>query len=487
MYISKTTFFSPVLWISKPLSCEGVSMPIPLEAPATVKSRFCPSPSPAEIMEVTRAREASLSHLLMAYISSGLVFMLLPGTFLGVWNLLQISGRESAGSVSPAWLQAHGHAQVFGWIGSFIFGIGFHSVPKLRNTAKPTFGTAWACWAMWTTGVAARWAGNVYRWQWRLLLPVSAILELAAFLIFFRAVSQHRAESSGKNRLEPWIWVVISASVGLMSLLALNLGACVYLGLRGASPAFPHVLDQRYLTLTAWGFLVPFVWGFSTKWMRVFLGLRPVRPKVLLAALIVNFAGIALTFGGLGDQATAFFVAGVLLAIAALRMFEPAEQEAKTRGIHWSFPYFVRMAYGWLLVGALLGAGAALWDSSGGIWGASRHALTVGFIAVMVLCVGQRVLPAFAGMRLLWSTRMMFAALALLTIGCTLRVSAEVLAYQGYANWAWSVLPVSAVLELAGVTAFAANIFGTFILEPSHAQKQPLVVMSIGEPDNQLR
>jgi hypothetical protein len=79
-------------------------------------------------------------------------------------------------------------------------------------------------------------------------------------------------------------------------------------------------------------------------------------------------------------------------------------------------------------------------------------------------------------MRLLWSTRLMFTGLALITIGCTLRVSSEVLAYQGYAHWAWSVLPVSAMLELAGITAFAVNIFGTFILEPSHAQKQPLVV-----------
>lgn len=134
------------------------------------------------------------------------------------------------------------------------------------------------------------------------------------------------------------------------------------------------------------------------------------------------------------------------------------------------------MAYGWLLVAAFLGVGATRWDSSGGIWGASRHALTVGFIAVMVLCVGQRVLPAFAGMRLLWSTRLMFIGLFLLSLRCALRVSTEVLAYQNYANWAWSVLPVPAFLELAGITAFAMNIFGTFILQPSHVLKQSLVV-----------
>jgi hypothetical protein len=452
-------------------------MSISLEAPVLgAKSERHSSLSPAQIMEIARAREASLSRLLMAYISSGLIFMLLPGTFLGVWNLLQISGGESAGSISPAWLQAHGHAQVFGWIGSFILGIGFYSIPKLRGATKPAFGAAWACWVMWTIGAAVRWAANVYTWQWRLLLPLSGVLELAAFLIFFSAVSQHRPEDSGKSRLEPWIWVVISASTGLMLTLIANLAACFYLALRGGSPALSHILDQRYLVLVAWGFLVPFVWGFSTKWMTVFLGLKPVRPSLLLSALVLNSAGIVLTLMGWAPEATPFFVVSTALAIAAIRMFEPARQEPKTRGVHRSFPFFVRMAYGWLLVAALLGVGAALWDSSGGIWGASRHALTVGFIAVMVFCVGQRVLPAFAGMRLLWSTRLMFAGLLLLTIGCTLRVSSEVLAYQGYASWAWSVLPVSAMLELAGITAFAINISGTFILERSHVGKQPLAV-----------
>jgi uncharacterized protein involved in response to NO len=433
--------------------------------------------SPAEMFEQARVREIALSRLVMAYISAGLVFMLLPGTFLGVWNLIQISGRASVAAISPAWIQAHGHAQVFGWIGSFILGIGFYSVPKLRGTAKKEVALAWACWAMWTLGVTLRWFTTAYGWEWRALLPVSALLELVAFAIFFRVVSQHRPEAAaGKRGLDPWVWVVISGAIGLFLMLAINFGASVYLALRGASPAFPHGFDQRYLTLIGWGFLVPFVWGFSAKWLPVFLGLQPTRARLLLAAVALNYAGILLTFAGQGAPATAIFVVSTLLAIAALRVFEPSRQEAKTRGVHASFPFFVRLSYGWLLVASLLGVAAARWDVSGGIWGASRHALTVGFVAVMVFCVGQRILPAFAGMRLLWSTKLMFAGLLLLVAGCTLRVSCEVLAYQGYANWAWHVLPVSAILELSGVTAFAMNLFGTFILEPSHIQKQPVIM-----------
>ena len=133
------------------------------------------------------------------------------------------------------------------------------------------------------------------------------------------------------------------------------------------------------------------------------------------------------------------------------------------------------MAYLWLVIAAGLGVAASRWDTSGGIWGASRHALTVGFISVMILSVGQRILPALAGMRALWSPRLMFLALVLLTLGCALRVSSEVLAYQDYANWAWRVLPPSALLELAALTLFAVNMLGTFVLQPGHAIKEPMV------------
>jgi hypothetical protein len=436
--------------------------------------------SRSEQFDAIRAREESLSKLLMAFITTGLLFMVFPGTFLGVWNLLQISGRESMASISPAWLQAHGHAQVFGWVGSFIIGIGFYSIPKLRGGANGSFGAAWVCWAMWTLGAAMRWTANVYRWEWRALLPLSAILELAAFLIFFRTVSQHRSADLNEKQMEPWIWVVITASVGFLSVLIVNLVGCFYVSLHEAKPAFPHVFDQRYLALMAWGFLVPFVWGFSAKWMSVFLGMKPMRARVLLAAVSVNLTGLILTLAGWGSLGVWFFLASSLLAIGALRIFEASINEPKTRGVHKSFPTFVRLAYAWLIVAALLGIAAVEWDRSGGIWGASRHALTVGFISVMILCVGQRVLPAFAGMRILWSTRLMFLALLLLTFGCTARVSCEVLAYQGYAAWTWRVLPWSAVLELAALTTFAVNLMGTFILQPVHLVREPMVARIAG-------
>jgi heme/copper-type cytochrome/quinol oxidase subunit 1 len=119
-----------------------------------------------------KAREESAQRLMMAYAITGLFFMLLPGTFLGVWNLISISGGR-ASSISTAWIQAHGHAQIFGWIGTFILGIGFYSIPKMTLTSgrvQPSRG--WAAWGLWTSGVLLRWACGFYHLYWRTLLPL---------------------------------------------------------------------------------------------------------------------------------------------------------------------------------------------------------------------------------------------------------------------------------------------------------------------------
>ncbi len=420
-----------------------------------------------EIFEITRTRERSLSRLLMLYISTGLVFMLLPGTFLGVWNLLAISSRHAANSVSAGWIQAHGHAQIFGWIGTFILGIGFYSIPKLRRMNPFALWTAWLCWALWTSGVTLRWLTGVYQWQWRVVLPVSAALEVVAFVIFFHSVSGHRPQDSGKQKLDEWIVVVISAAVGLLLTLLVNLVAALFLAFRGISPDLPTAFDQRFLVLETWGFLVPFVWGFSAKWLPVFLGLRPVRGRVLLLAVAVNSVGVFAALLGEMSLAVVLLLAGIIVAVLALRFLDRTQQRAKVKGVHASFPVFVRLAYAWAIIAAALGIWASSVEGSHGIWGASRHALTVGFLATMVFSVGQRILPVFSGMRLLFSTKLMFVSLLLLGVGCMLRVSSEILAYQGFAAWAWSWLPVSAVVEMTAVTIFAINLLGTFMSRPT--------------------
>lgn len=409
--------------------------------------------------------------------------MLLPGTFLGVWNLIAISGSRAGAGVPDGWIQAHGHAQIFGWIGSFILGVGFYSLSKMGQGASGA-GAAGAgatgaagvgasraamragvSWWLWVLGVSLRWFGNIYEWHWRVLLPLSGALELAAFCIFFDTVRRHRPEphpGAHGSGLPLWIGLVIASTMGFFASLVANLGAAIWISAYGATPAIPHVAGQRMLALFTWGFIVPAIWGFNSRWLPAFAGLRESRGWMLIGALAANTAGVAAALFGAARAFGALASLASLACVLGLRIYEEPARPPSLDGAHASFPVFIRLAYVWLLAAAGLSLWAAGFDRAGGIWGASRHALTVGFVSTMTFAIGQRILPPFAGMRRLFSPKLMFASLAILNAGCLLRVAGEIPAYESYAPGVWPVLPVSAVLEMTAFTLFAANLLLTF-------------------------
>lgn len=416
-------------------------------------------------------RETQLQRVLIAYVVAGLLFMLLPGTFLGVWNLISISSHHDLETLSPAWIQAHGHAQIFGWIGTFILGIGFYSLSKMGRLPVFAITRAWTAFVLWTAGAAIHWYAGVSGWHWRLLVPAAAALELGAFLLFFRTVSVHRP-SSGETRRkpEPWMLMVIASTIGFLLALTLNLAAALQSAWIGIGPALPHGPDQHLVALQTWGFLVIAIWGFNARWLPVLLGLKAPRVGFLFAGLAGAWISILAGFVGFPRFSAVVLPVSAMCSILALHVWEKSVQPAKIQGVHRSFPAFIRIAYGWLIVSTALWVFAAWADRSGGIWGAARHALTVGFISTMVFAIGQRVLPAFGGARGLYSSRLMFASLLTLTIGCALRVGSEIPAYEGHWPGAWSILPVSAVVELTAVTLFAINLLITFLRPPAHLQ-----------------
>jgi uncharacterized protein involved in response to NO len=413
------------------------------------------------------ALERTRSLVLRAWILVGIFFMALPGTLLGFSNLMAMSAHHGPVGLSPAWMEGHGHAQVFGWIGSFILGIGFYSQPA---NGRWTTRLQVSCFALWSAGVALRWTGNIYGWHWRILVPLSAALELIAVLFFLVAASHHKlpkARASTKRRMELWMVSVLLGTSGLAAAVLFNFVECVRLASAGASPSFPHALDQKYLVILGWGFLVPVVWGFSARWLPTFLGIAKPRGRLFSAALLFDMLGVIGCLAGQMTTGALLLAAGSMLSGLALRLIERPQANAKVRGVHSSFPVFARIPYLWLAVAGAMSVWAATCDVHGGIWGASRHALTVGFAATMVFAIGPRILPHFGGARRIFSTRLMFVSLLLLQAGCTLRVSSEPLAYEGILPFAWKVLPISGMLELSGVLIFAANISLTFMTQRS--------------------
>ena len=406
---------------------------------------------------LSKPHDPDLSRMLIVFIATGLAFMLLPGTFVGVLNLLKISSAHTSHAADAGWIQAHGHAQIFGWLGTFILGIGYFAIPRLRLAPFSRL-AAWTTYAFWTAGVAIRWA--VGTWppeKWRELFVLAAMSELIAVVVF--ALSVYLAEP--RTHDESWrtsIVMITAAGWAMVAAVAVNAFASFAVARYGESPTFAFDFNQRFLVLITWGFVVPFIWGFSSRWIPPLLALRKTRKSLLNPTLTILFGGVLASLAGsLAIGAVLLFIAAILFGFV-LRIFERSEKEPKVRGVHPATPLLIRIAYAWSVIAAAIAIVSAVRPLPNGYAGASRHALTVGFFAATVFTIGPRILPAFFNVRRLWSTGVMGASLILLNIGCTLRVVSQILAYEGISSLAWRALPVSAVLEMAAVTLFALNM-----------------------------
>jgi hypothetical protein len=253
-----------------------------------------------------------------------------------------------------------------------------------------------------------------------------------------------------KTSMELWMVSVLLGTAGLSAAVIFNFVECLNLAIHGMQLSFPYALDQKYLVLLGWGFLVPVVWGFSARWLPSFLAIAKPDAQLFRLALVMNLMGVLCGVAGLSKPATIMLASSAVAIGFALHLTQRPHGPAKVQGIHPSFPTFIRLAYAWLVIAGLLSIWAAFADQHGGIWGASRHALTVGFAATMVFSIGPRILPHFGGVHGIFSKRLMF--------------SSEPLAYEGLLPFAWKVLPISGMLELTGVLLFAANLALTFLL-----------------------
>jgi len=407
--------------------------------------------------------ERRAARYLAAFIATGLIFVALPGTLLGVWNLLTIAGEHGSTRVSPAWIQAHGQAQLFGWVGTFILGISIYVLPKFLNRMIRNFGLVWLTWAIWTTGAAWRWLIGVGIPQWRTGIVASAILELAGFglsqyLLWFERPKRGQVSAASApakefpGDLASWLGVAGFGAFGLA--LLLNLGLSVDVALHSAEPVFPARMDRTFLVIALWGFAIPVAWGYSTRFVTVFAGLRPPVQSAAryLAAGIAGVVVCAL----LGQLLLVDVMAAVVTfgAVWALQIFRPSMREPKRAGVYRHYPYFLRLAYAWVVVGALLGIWADLEPRLTGLGGASRHALTVGFLAALIFCVAPLILPSFLAGRELRSPALMGVSLWLLAVGCLLRVSSESAAYSSSGGLSWRILPVSGLFELTAVSTW---------------------------------
>ena len=406
---------------------------------------------------------------------TGIAVALTLGAAWGAYLLVQIAVAGRFTAVGLHEVNAHGHAQIFGWVGLFVMGFAYQAFPRFKHTDLAFPGLAYLSGFMMLAGILVRSLGEpmVATQPW-LAMPViaAAWIEVAAIALFVGIILATWRQS-GKPRafydayiLSAFAWFIAQAVYD-----ALYLAATLAAVDRQELLALVAVWQGPLREMQIHGFALLMILGVSQRMFHNFYGLpapsESLSRRMLLAlnlAIIGEVLGLILMRSYGHAWALLWYGCSIVLAAAVVvllrnwRIFSaPKETDRSLK--------FMRAAYIWLFISlamllllpayqfALLPAlapeaAATQTGFSHAYYGAIRHAITVGFVSLMIMGVAAKVVPTLSGVDVR-SLSSLWLPFLLLNAGCTLRVFGQVT--TDFASQAFPFAGVSGCLEVAGL------------------------------------
>lgn len=402
------------------------------------------------------------------------------GFGLGGALFAAVALRVPLGAWWPAAAQAHGHAQLFGWAGLMVLGVGFHLLPRLASAPPPppaptrlVFGLLVVGLLLRTIAQPALAGGDGAAAAWRAGLIGSGIAELVgaslALVLLGRTL---RWDPTRRWRADVWAVVPFFPVAFVAFWLALGANLVGVVAAATGRGLVPGRLDGLVVGLALHGFLVPIAVAMSARLFPLSLRTPPAKTRWLRVGLACSLAGSALRIGGevggvprlagIGRLGQAAALAAFVLALGVFARRRPLPRRA-VRPLTDPTQLLVLSAYLWLTATAALLAGSGLAAVGVGAVDAAvdaeRHALGAGFVTLLILGVGAHLLPGFAG-RPLRSRRLVWLTLALGNAAALLRVGPLLLPVAlpaAQADWASAA---AGGAGLAAVVAFGRNLTG---------------------------
>jgi hypothetical protein len=394
----------------------------------------------------------------------GIAITLTAGATWGAVLLVRLAAAGSFTALSVFEVNAHGQAQIYGWVGLVLVGVGSLLVPRMLGVALAHPRLAVFALAAMAGGTALRAVSEPFAGGAAVpAAPIAlfgALLQLLAAAAFFAVVAGTLARRSGRRPVDRYLlaacaWFVAAAGLDLVHLARLS-----------AAPDRQALLGQLatwQLPLRAmqvYGVALMAILGMSLFLLPMLFGRKKAAFRVayaawwpLQAALVAQIAFfLAFMASGRVEWAGALWAAQIVFAAAALAVV--ARLGLWRRGPKTPELRFVVAAHLWLAVSLAMVAAAPLWSAATGLafshaWtGAARHALTVGFVSLTIVGFASRLAAILGGRPL--SPRLLTAALVLINTGCALRVTMQ--AATDLTAGAFTVAGASGTLEVAGLT-----------------------------------
>lgn len=409
---------------------------------------------------------------------AGIATVLTLGCMWGAINLLTIGLKQSFASVNYSWVLAHGHAMVFGFVGLFIMGFAYQAFPRFKHTNLWRPKLAFAALPLMIVGVLTQTIAH-------LLFPPSLPLEIVAatiqtfsVVIFAMAIVMTARDAKKPENYDRFVY----AALGWFLLAALaNPVIFKLFELPGSREQLLFNLatfNIPYRDVQLLGIATVMILGVSLRLLPHAYGLRePARAWQSFLFWGVNgslLAGIFLFIAGMvgGNHRLLmiqWLTTFVLLAVAIgtprqYRLFEAVPENERDRGLK-----FIRAAYVWFIIATAMLVFTPIYNFaiympitgshvpfSHAFFGAYRHALTVGFIMMMIVGVSSKVVPTLSGVDVrransLWPTFL------LLNLGNLTRVSSQIA--TDFFPSAYSVMGFSGFIEVVGLTLWGYELF----------------------------
>lgn len=440
-------------------------------------------PKPAPTLTVLdNAPPQPVDAIYRPFFKAGIAVVLSLGAVWGAYLLVRIaiSGQFTAAGLHD--VNAHGHAQIFGWVGLFVMGFAYQAFPRFKQNSLACPNLAFATLWMMLVGLIVRSVAQplAASFPWAFWPAMAAsVLEIAAIGLFAMIlIKTWRKSEKGLVHYDGYIlcalfWFFVQAVYESLYLAA-TLGATGEELVSLVATWQPALRD-----IQIHGFALLMILGVSQRIFHHFYNLPKPSAKLsrrmlvlLNLAIVGEVLGLILmrisghAWAGLWYLSVLLLTMATVLLVRDWRIFSRTDEGDRSLK-------FLRAGYVWLMISlgmlvalplyqngllALLApeSAAARMGFSHAYYGAIRHAITVGFVSLMIVGVAGKVVPTLNGVP--WQRLSpLWGPFVLINLGCTLRVVGQTA--TDFVPLAFSVAGVSGLLEVTGLALWGGHLW----------------------------
>lgn len=411
----------------------------------------------------------------------GLAVTFTAGALWGVIMLWQIAFAGKFTALPINQINAHGHSQIFGWVGLFIMGYAYQAFPRFKH------GTLWNPWLAATSfvlmlsGIVLRVVGEFFALSVVDGLPVMSplwfgvgmlgmALEVVAVGAFVVVLAKtYLVIGKPLETYDKWVFAAVFWFVAAVFGEAFLFYATVTAPDKGAlvSAVATYQLPIRQIQL--FGLATMMILGVSLRFMPPVFGFADPGEKLYRRAfwpLNFGIAASAILFVVMFKThefmrvGMAYYAASLFIVVPVLWISLRFKPWGKVSGNDRSIK-FIRASHAWLVLSLVMLALEPWYNRATGqtfshaYHGAMQHALTVGFVSMSILGVGAKVVANLNGADTAKLSKL-WPVFLLINAGCALRVFNQVL--TDFAPASFNTLGISGVLILAALALWAWHV-----------------------------